>query len=213
MAMGRHPARVFAGFAAAALALGAGPAMAQASEGYEFLKAVKEKDGEVVTAALQKPGSTIVNTRDIADGHSALHIVVERRDLMWTKFLLQYGANANVRDNKGVSPLVLAARLGFIEGVEALVKGGARVDEANSTGETPLIAAVHNRNAELVRVLLDSGANPDRADSSGRTARDYARLDGERSRMMLEIEKAEAKEEQQADGQGIDFSKYGPSIR
>jgi ankyrin repeat protein len=73
--------------------------------------------------------------------------------------------------------LVVAANLGFVEGMELLITGGARVDEPNSTGETPLISAVHRRDIAMVRVLLKAGASPDRADSSGRTARDYAKLE------------------------------------
>ena len=154
------------------------PASAQFSESYKFLDAVKKKEGEKVTAALDEPGTTIVNTRDVTTGEGALHIVVARRDFAWLQFLVARGANVNLRDNKGVTPLVLAVRLNFLEGVEFLLEKGARVDEANSAGETPLITAIHNRNVQLMRLLLKAGANPDRADNSGRSARDYAALDG-----------------------------------
>jgi uncharacterized protein len=162
----------------AAATLVASPAQAQFSESYKFLESVKKKEAEKVTEALDEPGSTIVNTRDITTGESALHIVVARRDLAWLQFLIAKGANVNIRDTKGVTPLVLAVRLNFLEGVELLIAKGARVDEANSAGETPLITAVHNKNVALLRILLKAGANPDRADNSGRTARDYAALDG-----------------------------------
>lgn len=155
----------------------ASPAQAVFSEGYKFLEAVKKKDDKIVTAALDEAGSTIVNTRDITSGEGALHIVVARRDLAWLQFLVAKGANVNVRDNKGVTPLVLAVRLNFLEGVEFLLSKGARVDEANAAGETPLITAVHNRNVSLMRMLLKAGANPDRSDNSGRSARDYAALE------------------------------------
>lgn len=161
------------------------------SAGYKFLEAVKEKDGDAVTDALNEPGSTIINARDITTGESALHIVVARRDATWIRFLAGKGANPNVRDNKGVSPLVLASRIGFVDGVEALIAAGAEVDESNSTGETPLIAAVHTQRTDLMRVLLKAGADADRADNSGRTARDYALLLGKRSRAILEIEKSD----------------------
>ena len=153
------------------------PALAQFSASYKFLEAVKKKDGTAVTDAIEEPGSTIVNTRDVTTGQAALHIVTARRDRPWMEFLIAKGANVNIRDFKGVTPLVLAVNLNFIEGVELLVAKGARVDEANDAGETPLITAVHNRNVALMRLLLKAGANPDRSDNSGRSARDYAALD------------------------------------
>ncbi len=166
------------GFAGALLgAVLASPAGAQFfSDGYEFLKAVKDRDGDAATQALNEPGTTIINARDLSSGQTALHIVVERRDLIWTKFLLQRGANPNIRDKKGVSPLQLAVGLGFTDGVEVLLDSGAEIDVNDSAGETPLIAAVHRRDTALIRLLLSKGANPDRTDNSGRSARDYAEL-------------------------------------
>ena len=176
--------------AAAALlgALGAAlPAHAQFSESYKFLEAVRKKDGQKVTDALNEPGSQIVNTRDVSTGESGLHIVTGRRDLTWMQFLVAHGANVNARDAKGTTPLVLASNLGFIEGVDFLITSGAKVDEPNNTGETPLITAVHRRDLAMVRVLLKAGANPDRPDNSGRSARDYAMLDGKDSAVANEI--------------------------
>lgn len=172
----------------AGLALFATPALAQFSDGYRFLEAIKKKDGEKVLELLSEPGSTLINTRDVTNGQSGLHIVTQRRDLTWMTFLIQKGANINLRDQRGVTPLVLAANLGFIEGVELLVDNKAKVDEANDAGETPLISAVHNRNVALMRVLLKAGADPDRADNSGRSARDYALLAGNGSALLAEIE-------------------------
>src|SRR3546814_21014909 len=80
------------------------------SEGFEFLKAVKDRDGDAVTKALNEPGSTIVNTRDISSGETALHIVTQRRDLVWINFLTQRGADPNIRDKRGVAPLQLAVQ-------------------------------------------------------------------------------------------------------
>lgn len=165
--------------ALAGLALGGAPATAQLySEGYLFLKAVEEHDRAKIVEMLAVPGSTVVNARDISSGRSAMHIVVEQRDLTWMEFLRGQRINVNIADNRGVTPLMLAVQIGFIEGVERLVSYGARVDVTNSSGETPLMYAVHSRNTDLMRVLLQAGANPDRRDNSGRSARDYARLRG-----------------------------------
>lgn len=205
--------RLRAGLAAAVLtgALGGAlvlpvPAHAQFSESYKFLEAVRKKDGQKVTDALNEPGTQIVNTRDVSTGESGLHIVTARRDLTWMQFLIGHGANVNVRDAKGTTPLVLAANLSFLEGVDFLISSGARVDEPNNTGETPLIAAVHRRDLGMVRVLLKAGANPDRPDNSGRSARDYAMLEGKDSAVATEIANA-AK-----GGAGGQKKTYGPSF-
>ncbi|RJY10375.1 ankyrin repeat domain-containing protein [Aurantiacibacter aquimixticola] len=188
-------------FSTAAVVLGlsvSSPAAAQFySDGYEFLEAVKNREGTAATNMLKEPGSTVVNSRDITSGETGLHIVVGRRDLTWTRWLLQEGANPNIADNDGRTPLILATEIGFLEGVEALLARGARVDVANRTGETPLIAAVHSRNTQLMEVLLEGGADPDRADNTGRSARDYARQSGVPPRILSTIE---SNERDDADG-------------
>ena len=184
------------------------PASAQMfRDGYEFLKAVKDREGDVVTSMLNEPGSTIINTRDITSGETALHLVTARRDLVWVRFLLQRGANPNLRDKKGVAPIQIAVRLGFVEGVEALLKKGADVDVNDSAGETPLIAAVHRRDAPMVRLLLANGANPDRTDNSGRTARDYAELLKSNKSILDEFVRAE--EERKDEDVNLN---YGPNF-
>ena len=184
----------------------AAPAQAQFSDSYKFLEAVRKKNGEEVTAKLEEPGTTIINTRDSTTGETALHIVTARRDLTWMSFLIGRGANVNVRDVKGMTPLVLATNLGFVEGVDLLVTQKARVDESNNAGETPLITAVHNRNIQLIRTLLKAGANPDRSDNSGRSARDYALLEGQNGALINEIQNSAKTKDQRA------RSSYGPSL-
>lgn len=184
----------------------AAPASAQFTDGYKFLDAVKKRDGEVVGQLLSEPGSTLINSRDVTDGRTGMHIVVERRDLLWVQFLLQKGANPDIRDAKGVTPLEIAVSLRFLEAITFLADAGANVNETNATGETPLILAVHMRDVDMAKILLDLGANPDKADSSGRTARDYAMLDGRTGNPVLAaIEAHDAKS-----GSG---GTYGPAVR
>ena len=52
----------------------AAPARAQFSDSYNFLKAVKDKDGGKATEFLDKPGNTVVNTRELDTGDTALHL-------------------------------------------------------------------------------------------------------------------------------------------
>ena len=200
--------KLVAGIFAAALVLGA-PAAAQTySDGYLFLKAVQDQDIDKADELLDKPGSTLINSRDVTNGRTGLHIAAERRDAVWLAYLLNRGANPNIADRRGVTPLMRASQLGFFEGIQYLVAKGARVDAPNSTGETPLILAVHRRDTAMMRVLLGAGADPDRADNSGRSARDYADLEGTDSLVFAEIERHDDSGGQRRAETGT----YGPSL-
>jgi uncharacterized protein len=184
-------------------------ASAQFSDSYNFLKAVRERDGDKATQMLNEPGSTIVNTKDITSGETALHIVTARRDLTWMGFLLQRGANPNARDKNGVSPLMVAINLRFVDGVETLLARKAQVDATNNSGETALIRAVQLRDLAMVRLLLKNGANPDKQDTiAGQSARDYAGGDF-RNPQILEAITANDKERKVGTGSNKVFGPTG----
>ncbi|WP_326523700.1 ankyrin repeat domain-containing protein [Sphingomonas sp.] len=173
---------MFRPFASALVVLLAAlPAAAPAqrmSDSYEFLKAVKDGDGNKVTEMLDKPGSSIVNTREADSGDTALHIVTRRGDVTYIRFLLSRGAAINSQDARGNSPLVIAVNGNCRECVDVLLTRKANVNLANTSGETPLIRAVQMRNLDLADALLKAGANPDQTDRvAGKNARDYARQD------------------------------------
>ena len=180
-----------------ALAPVAGAASAQqmkfSSQGADFLKAVRERDGDKVMELLQADGSTVVNYRDYGDGEAPLHVATERRDPAYMNVLLGWNANPNIQTNKGDTPLIVAARIGYLDGVNLLLKSGAKVDLDNRAGETPLIIAVQQRQSPVVKRLLEAGANPDKTDSAaGRSARDYARLDRRNTDLLRLIETVKA---------------------
>jgi len=163
---------------AALLGVVAVPALAQYSESYNFLKAVRERDGNKVTEIVSNPSSTAINSRDRGTGEAALHILARGRDHGWLNFLLAYGARVDVQDNQGNTPLMVAAQIGWTDGAELLLNRGANVNQPNGRGETPLILAVQRRDIAMVRLLLGRGADPNRTDSAaGYSALDYARRD------------------------------------
>lgn len=154
-------------------------AHAQFSDSFNFLKAVKDRDGDKATKLIEKPGGTVVNTRDLKNGETALHIVVARRDLTWLNFILAKGGKPDLTNNAGDTPLMLATQLRWIDGVTLLLANRASVDKANDNGETPLIRAVQLRDLATVRLLVAQGANPDKRDAiAGMSARDYAEREG-----------------------------------
>ena len=167
------------------------PAAAQfSSNAYDFIKAVKDRDGTKVQNLLNKSSSTIALTRDDGTGDTALHIVVKHRDLVWTQFMLAKGVPIDGRDRDGNTALFDAAQLGFLDGEQLLLQVGASVDLANNRGETPLIAATQAHDIGSVRLLLQSGANPKETDHvTGMSAIDYAARDN-RSAQILTLLKS-----------------------
>ncbi|MBU6207114.1 MAG: ankyrin repeat domain-containing protein [Alphaproteobacteria bacterium] len=150
-------------------------AYAQFSDSYNFLKAVKDRDGAETMKYINKPGSNIIDTQDSTSGESALHIVTRNRDTTWLGFLLGKGAKPNLRNSKGETPLIIAAQLGFLDGADLLLKFHASVDLADKDGETPLIIATERDDVPLVHLLLHAGADPDKPDFiAGTSARTYA---------------------------------------
>lgn len=160
------------------LALGmAEPAAAQFSASYNFMKAVKDRDVSGAIELADKPGSTVVNARDGDTGEAAVHIVTRRGDLGWLGLLYQKGANLNLKDNEGNTPLILASLTRWSEGVQTLIRLKAQVNLQNRMGETALLKAVQARDYALTKALLDAGANPDIADNSGISPRIAANED------------------------------------
>ena len=163
------------------------PAAAQFSESYNFLKAVRERDGEKVAEIVANPSSTAINTREHGSGEGALHLLVRGRDLTWLNYLLSRGARPDLQDNQGNTPLHLAAGIGWAEGAQILLARRANVNLPNGRGETALILAVQRRDLALTRLLMSAGADPRRTDSvAGYSALDYARRDN-RSAAILRI--------------------------
>ncbi len=176
-------------FAVAALALFAvsvaAPALAQFSDSYRFLEAVRKSENNKIIEALEQPGVTPINTKDRSTGETALMIVIARRDVTMTSYLLGRGARADLTDNNGRSPLMLATDRRFPEGMQLLLAAKANPNQTNNSGETPLIRAVQLRDIEMVRLLMSAGADPDRRDTlAGMSALDYAKAGAPVNGMM-----------------------------
>jgi ankyrin repeat protein len=82
----------------------------------------------------------------------------------------------------GSLPLALAARLGFVEVLRALLAAGAAVDgrarEAGEGAPTPLMEAAAAGEEQAVALLLEAGADPALRDRDGLSAADHAQRNG-----------------------------------
>ncbi|MBW4330736.1 ankyrin repeat domain-containing protein [Stakelama sp. CBK3Z-3] len=183
---------------AASLALIAAPhASAQNfSEGYKFLKAVRDSDGNTVTSIVNQPGQRIINTTDPKSGDTALHIVTRRGDSTYLQFLLAKGADPDIRNDSGDSPALIAVQTGFVRGLELLSSANANFNLADRSGQTPLIMAVQMKTVpvpirlKMIDILLKGGADPDQTDNiAGMSARDYAKRETRSPALLDAIEK------------------------
>jgi ankyrin repeat protein len=179
-------------FALIAFALASAPVPVAAqyvSDVEPFMNAVRERDGNKVTEVLESRPA-VINTRNVK-GETALNVVIARSDDLWTKYLLSKGADPNLPDSSGNTPLITAARVGYTDAVDLLLQLGAKVDGANKMGETALILAVQQRQLDAVKLLLAKGADPDRKDAAaGYSARDYAKRDTRNREILAVIESA-----------------------
>ena len=178
--------------AAAVLTLVAVPALAQSfSEGFTFLKAVRERDAAQAQELLSDPNPAVINYRDTSNGEGALHILVRGRDETWLSFMLGRGARPDIQTRDGTTPLILAAQIGWTRGAELLLSRRANPNLGNSQGETPLIFAVRRNDLAMVRLLLSQRADPNQTDhAAGYSALDYARQDPRAAALVREMEQA-----------------------
>ena len=105
--------------------------------------------------------ATYPNDVDARGGYrgSPLLAAFIKDDIITASSLLQRGADVNVLDNHGFSPLHQASEEGRIDIVRFLLEHDADVNLQGSTGVTPLGSASHAGEIEVSRLLLQWGAN------------------------------------------------------
>ncbi|MCL1861919.1 MAG: ankyrin repeat domain-containing protein [Proteobacteria bacterium] len=96
-----------------------------------------------------------------------------------SKFLKSGAVSPNAEDKDGNSLLILAARDGHVEAVEAVLRFRPKVDYRNRTGDSALMLAASQGDMKLLDLLLANGAktNPP-GDKNAWTALHYAALEG-----------------------------------
>ena len=85
-------------------------------------------------------------------------------------FLLENGADINVRDKDGNTALMLAIRSENTEIATFLIENGADVNEKTDSGDTVLMVAARNGNYEDAKFFIENGADINSNDTHGKTA-------------------------------------------
>uniref|UniRef100_A0A8C5MX92 Orc1-like AAA ATPase domain-containing protein n=1 Tax=Leptobrachium leishanense TaxID=445787 RepID=A0A8C5MX92_9ANUR len=134
-----------------------------------------------VTELLLAAGADV--NRCDAEGRSALAVAslcvpTGNEYPMLVSQLLEHGADPELEDKDGVTPLLVAAYEGQAEIAELLLEAGANPDREDKGRMTPLLAAASGGHAEAIRVLLLWGSTIDVKDAEGRSALELAAAAG-----------------------------------
>jgi hypothetical protein len=90
------------------------------------------------------------------------------------RLLLDAGADPNIQDDYGDTPLYRAAYSNQAKTARILLDAGANPDLWDNFNNTPLLQAASRGHFYVVRVLLEAGADPSIADRYGKTPLHWA---------------------------------------
>ena len=115
-------------------------------------------------------GAAVVGTSAASptDTSDDFYNAIRSNDLTRLAALVRDGADVNIQDHRGRTPLMDAAAAGSLDAMAFLIAHGADVNVQNQFGSTALIWSATD--IAKVRLLLAHGANPNLATKRGRTA-------------------------------------------
>ncbi|KFQ25906.1 Arf-GAP with coiled-coil, ANK repeat and PH domain-containing protein 2, partial [Mesitornis unicolor] len=138
----------------------------QPSPGLQLYRAAFEKNLPDMAEALAHGAE--VNWVNIEENKATPLIqAVRGGSLVTCEFLLQNGANVNIRDMKGRGPLHHATVLGHTGQVCLFLKRGANQHATDEDGKDPLSIAVEAANADIVTLLRLARMNEEMRESEG----------------------------------------------
>ena len=120
-----------------------------------FVEAVRKNRIDEVRTLLLK--GVDVNSRDVFGDNAGLHWAASLGLAEMARLLIDNGADVNIRNEEGYTPLHWAAGEGQKELVVILIIHGADVNAHNKRGWTPLRWAEAQRQKEIARILMTAG--------------------------------------------------------
>jgi ankyrin repeat protein len=98
----------------------------------ELINAIKKNNFTEAVVLLDKG----MNPNVIEGNNSPLMLAARKGDFRFTRVLIAFGADVNLRNDDGTTALMIAARFGHTEVVDLLLREGADPNLRNSKGYT-----------------------------------------------------------------------------
>jgi len=149
---------------------------------------VVARSNHVDTAKLLIKHGAKVDAKETWRGQTALMWAAGQCQPEMARLLIKHGAKVNEQGDVnhwdrqvtaerraqwraigGMTPMLIAARVGCVDVAKALVDGGADVDMPDPENMTPMIMAVDNFHFDFAAYLMSQGADVNRWDWRGRT--------------------------------------------
>ncbi|XP_069701700.1 putative ankyrin repeat protein RF_0381 [Periplaneta americana] len=117
--------------------------------------------GSVRVILLKDKEGKLCNAKTKKNGDHAVHLAASRGHIEVTDWFINKGISVDLPNNKGLTPLTLAALGGHCDLVENLLLKGANIQptENNAENVTPLHAAACSGVVKIARLLLERGAD------------------------------------------------------
>jgi ankyrin repeat protein len=142
----------------------------------EYIKLLLEEGADPNARLIESTETRTVFTNQWLDeeGATAFLRASQSGDIELMRLLLEYGADPRINTALGVTPLAVAAGIGWVEGitsewsteqtveaVKLLLELGIDPNQQAATGRVALHGAAHKGATEVVRVLVAAGARMD----------------------------------------------------
>jgi ankyrin repeat protein len=132
-----------------------------------IVKAARDGDFKTVKAIVAKDSLKINETSKYK--YTAVHWACMRAHWDIVEFLIEKGADLNIRGGDGGTPINWAVNHENVEIIKLLVKNGAKLNIKNQWGMTELHTAVWRGNIKVATFLLDHGSDPNIKTNEGWT--------------------------------------------
>ncbi len=115
-----------------------------------------------------------INAKYTDDKATPLIYALLNKSLIAAKILINNGADVNIKNSYGWSPIYIATRNLNLDIIKLLLEKKVDVNAQTQNGGTPLILAVKKNNTEIAKILLMFGAEIQIKDKYNKSAIDYA---------------------------------------